>query len=92
MKHEGKNTHRLSSNSMEKAFHDAWLEENTNRHCGILLGQLLGDGNRPAEVSDRDALVAATVIQWLGSPVGSGFLQRVLMSSNAVVGGLPPQD
>lgn len=84
MKHEGKSTHRLSSNPMEKAFHDAWLEENTNLHCGILLGQLLGEENRPAEVSDRDALVAATVIQWLGSPVGSGFLQQVLMSSNAI--------
>lgn len=78
MKHEGKSTNRLSSNPREKAYHDAWLEENTKSMVGgSLLEYLLGDNNKPGEVSERDALVAATVIQWLGSPVGQHFVERV---------------
>ena len=37
----------------------------------------MGDGASRAEVSDRDELVAATLIQWLGSPVGQTFLKEV---------------
>lgn len=77
MKHEGKSTHRLSSNPREKAYHDAWIEENTKSMATPLLAYLLGDGNNPGEVSKRDALVAATVIQWIGSPVGQHFLEKV---------------
>lgn len=42
-----------------------------------MLEYLMGDGATRGVVSDRDELVAATVIQWLGSPVGQGFLRDV---------------
>lgn len=80
MKHNGKSIHRLKSNPAEKALHDAWQAENDEGH---ILEYLLGDDNRRGDVSERDAMVAATVIQWLGSPVGHNFLQRV-MSSNDI--------
>ena len=37
-----------------------------------------GDGNKPVDITQRDATVAAAVIQWLGSHVGRGFLCDVL--------------
>lgn len=42
----------------------------------------LGNGKDPVEVSDRDREVAATVIQWLGSPVGNNFLRELLECFN----------
>lgn len=66
---------------MEQRFALAWQEEN-EEPSGVkgVLAYLLGDGHRPGEVSERDRLVAATVVQWLGSPVGQAFLSRVLLS------------
>jgi hypothetical protein len=78
MIHEGKSLHRLSSNPLEKAYHDAWLEHNDQPYGGTL-AYLLGDGNRPScDFTERDAEVAATIIQWLGSPVGQRFVEGVL--------------
>lgn len=78
MNHEGKSLHRLSSNPLEKAYHDAWLELNEEPYRGTL-AYLLGDGNKPAwDFTERDAEVAATIIQWLGSPVGQSFVEGVL--------------
>ena len=62
---------------MERAFHDAWNEQ----QAGHTLEYLMGDGTRRAELTERDELVAATVIQWLGSPVGSNWLEGVLSSN-----------
>ncbi len=78
MKHEGKSLHRLSSNPLEKAYHDAWLERNADAYGGTL-AYLLGDGIKPSyNFTERDAEVAATIIQWLGSPVGQNFVGAVL--------------
>ena len=33
-------------------------------------------GKTLPETSDRDEMIAATVVQWLGSPVGWSFLQE----------------
>ena len=77
MKHDGKSTHRLSSNPVEKALHDAWQEENDVSNT---LEYLLGSDNRRGVVSKHDALVAATVIQWLGSSCGANFLKRAMSS------------
>ena len=74
MRHEGNNTHRLKQNPLEQSLHDAWAEINDQGH---LLEYILGNGETRAAVNDRDELVAATVIQWLGTPVGKAFLQKV---------------
>lgn len=46
-----------------------------------LLADLLGKDNRPAFVSQRDATVAATVIQWLASHAGECFLRDFIERS-----------
>ena len=74
--HEGNRPHRLKSNPAEAKFAAAWKD--TNMKCDTL-EFLMGDGNtRNYDVSDRDRLIAATVIQWLGSPVGGAWLNQVL--------------
>ena len=77
MKHEGKHRHRLGSNPLEKKFHDAWIR--MNEGCGVTtLDHLLGDGRIPNIATDQQAELAATVIQWLGSPVGQNFVKDVM--------------
>ncbi len=74
MKHEGLATHRLSSNPLEAAFAEAWA-----KMAPQTLGYLLcGQDKNTHEYSQRDATVAATIIQWIGSPVGSSFVQEVI--------------
>lgn len=76
MKHVGLSTHRFKENPKEKAFAEAWQKENDS---GKVLEYLLsGPSNRPVPPTDRDVQVAATVIQWLGSPVGQNFLADVM--------------
>lgn len=36
---------------------------------------LLGKSEQAQDVTERDAQIAATIIQWLGSPVGQWFLR-----------------
>lgn len=71
---KGLHTHRLKDNPEEQRFADAWAQHNA---MGKTLAYLLtvGDQHFPVMPSDRDGEVAATVIQWLGSPVGQGFLR-----------------
>jgi hypothetical protein len=75
---KGLHVNRFRDNPEEKRFSDAWLAE-TEREMGTsILAYLLNTGAqdyRPADPSERDQVVAATVIQWLGSPVGQGFLR-----------------
>ncbi len=80
IKHVGLSTHRLYDNPLEKAFAEAWAAENKSVAGYNLLDWLLAkDPNHPkGEVSQRDATVAATMIQWLGSPVGQSFLRKVM--------------
>lgn len=77
LKNKGLHTHRFKGNPEERRFAEAWEEQ--NRHC-LTLPYLLdpehGCGiRRPPDPSDRDREVAATVVQWLGSPVGRSFLR-----------------
>lgn len=82
IKHEGLRTYRFkfNDNPMEKVFAEAWVEMNMVVSGNGLLDHILAeDPNKPkGEVSQRDATVAATVIQWLGSPVGQCFLRDAM--------------
>ena len=80
MKNQGRHHYRLKNNPIEKLFAETW--EDQNRATGGTLDYLLAkDPNHPAgEVTPRDREVAATVIQWLGSPVGQNFLKDTLKS------------
>jgi len=84
MKNNGKSQHRMKDNELEKTFAEEWEKLNTDRNGKLngmgTLDYLLAETiNYPSgEVTDRDRVVAATVVQWLGSPVGSEFVKRVV--------------
>lgn len=87
MKNKGLHQYRFKDNPLEEVFAKAWENENTAKGGAIeghgYLDYLLAeDCNRPAgEVTDRDRVVAATVIQWLGSPIGQCFIKDCLSAS-----------
>jgi len=73
-KYIGLHSRRYSDNPEEKRFAKAWEKLNED---GNTLNWLLKEGDQkgsPSEVSKRDMVVAATVIQWLGSSVGQFWL------------------
>ncbi len=69
MEYKGRNQHRLESNPLEKDFIEAWEKLNNGRTLELILHE---------EPTERDKEVAATIIQWLGSPVGIDFIDDVL--------------
>jgi hypothetical protein len=78
-RHRGINTQRLKTNPRERKFAKLW--ETRNVYGRSLLAYLLDERKvhtgHPPSPSDRDCVVAATVIQWLGTPVGQGFLAEL---------------
>jgi hypothetical protein len=80
---QGANAHRYKENPLEKAFAEKWQDANTGimGRVRTTLDYLMDEtnrGNPDPPLSDRDWLVANTVIQWLGSPVGQNFLVSVI--------------
>lgn len=71
-KFKGLHTYRFKENPEEKRFAEAWAKNNP---LPWLLDERRLQTGRPEDPSDRDTVVAATVIQWLGSPVGQAFLR-----------------
>lgn len=84
MENSGLNQHRFSQNPLEEKFAKIWDNLNTDQFgkidgSGILEWILTKNPPEPLKsVTERDRKVAATIIQWLGSPVGQGFLSKVL--------------
>jgi hypothetical protein len=74
----GMSHHRLRDNQEESLLAKTWSNWNDEgrRTLAYLLDPRHGDSPSPPDVADRDAVVAATVIQWLGSPVGQSFLEE----------------
>jgi len=69
-------SYRFADNPSERLFYEAWLKE--NEHSSVLEYLMSTDEyGRRQPVSERDEQVSATVIQWLGSPVGRAFLRSV---------------
>jgi hypothetical protein len=58
-------------NPREVAFAEQWEWECTT---GKILNKLVGTAPYYDDVTDRDRLVAATLMQWLGSNVGMSFI------------------
>ncbi len=77
LNHTGLRAYRLKddgpSTLREKAFAELWQQEQESH----LLEYLLGSDNQKGNVTERDAQVAATVIQWLGTAVGQSFMEKV---------------
>jgi len=74
---QGFRKYRFKDNPLEQRFAEEWVK--LNKENKILL-YLTSPNNDPAysNLCERDKIVAGSVIQWLGSPVGQGFLQDVL--------------
>ena len=67
-------SYRWKDNPLERLFYKAWTKEPLQPRlleC-IMTNDEYG---RRQPVSDRDQFVAASVIQWLGTPVGQDFLK-----------------
>lgn len=62
-------------NPIERAFCCAWIQENVFDKYNPLVSKLI------PHCTNRDAIVSATIIQWLGSNVGQSFLCDVIESS-----------
>jgi hypothetical protein len=81
LKHVGYRPERtiFDSGDLECAFAFAWLEKHKlygSDHLQSLLSS--GDPAGDPVVTQRDASVAATIIQWFGTNCGWGFLCEVL--------------
>lgn len=77
MRVKGLHEHRLLGNPEERRFAEAWAKINDaslNRFQEDMFYRFRHGTITVAEW-DRDAEVAATVIQWLGSPVGQAVLR-----------------
>lgn len=70
MKHVGFSADRLSREPREKVFAEAWKKINSKPY--VTFEYLI------PYPTERDATVAATVMQWLGSPVGFDWLEDTL--------------
>ena len=69
------------SNKLEIAFAEAWDEESNS--SPDFFGRLVAakPNGFDYETTDRDEEVAATIIQWLGSDAGQGFINRVMLKT-----------
>lgn len=71
----GLRPYRFKENPEEKRFAKQWEKIGGEDWLAYILDDRKTQGGKPPTPSDRDCLVAATLIQWLGSPVGKGFLE-----------------
>jgi len=73
--------HRGEHDLAERALQSAWLDANTRNDstCDHLDG-ILGEFS-----TERDAEVAGTVIQWLGSAVGMAWLRQTFSDAGGDV-------
>lgn len=63
---------RLRTDGPERIFYQRWIER--NRRERILHHILRGEEGDWMEPTDRDSIVAASVVQWLGTNCGRGFI------------------
>jgi hypothetical protein len=86
---------------LEKAFADLWEKQNdpvgrdfgTLEHLMIRFdGELVIRGRMPFTITQRDAVIVATIIQWLGTNCGFAFVVHALEKCNyRVVEVRPPK-
>jgi hypothetical protein len=75
---ESINAHRLNKNNpLEKKFAAAWKDINWDNKILSYLLDRTHENRGDHVVTDLEAEVAATMIQWLGTPVGQYFLESV---------------
>lgn len=75
---EGFKTYRHGSNPKEKEFHDKFIKDNINSMDIDLLifGHYSNSFTPKDNLTNREKKIVISAIQWLGSPVGIGFLDQ----------------
>lgn len=80
---EGYKTYRHKNNPVEKELHDKFIGEyvENDMSTNILEKIIFGCSNDAQTIpndylSDREKRIVISTIQWLGSPVGQGFLRE----------------
>lgn len=72
---EGFKTERHEQNPKEKEFHDKFLRHHNRDGYADMENIVFGNDGRPkGSLTDREKQIVVSTIQWLGSPVGQGFL------------------
>jgi len=73
---KGLHEYRFKTNPLEERFAEKWAEQN---ELGNTLEYILSSTvNEREPVAEREKVVVATMMQWLGSPVGQAFLEDAL--------------
>lgn len=94
MNNKGIHSWRLQkdqNNPREVAFAESWERLQRSSPLHSLLCASNDNIDRKSNASDRDHIVAATVIQWLGSNCGMSFLQQVIEHNPQVKEWLTPK-
>lgn len=68
--------HRHINNPKEKEFYEKFLENNDRDMDLIVFGHGSNSFKPLDYLSDREKQIVLSTIQWLGSPVGMGFLNE----------------
>lgn len=79
----GLNSHRLIKDDPYHAKEVAFVEQ-INKELGyndMFLNQIC-DSSGKTYLTEREEQVALSIIQWLGTPVGQGFLDKVQSKFN----------
>lgn len=79
LKHEGRWPHRFRTNPREAIFAKEWAnQERLNHTLEWLLTTSQDQTIQERELTQEEATAAATIAQWLGSPVGFCWLEETL--------------
>lgn len=75
-KHIGRSAYRLSSNPKEAVFAESWRMQNERFST---VDWMLGIGITD-KATEQQCAEAATIVQWLGSPIGWAWLMDTIAS------------
>jgi hypothetical protein len=82
IEHKGRSAHRLASSPRERVFAEEWERQQRSSHTLQWLLCASADQNQQdRELTQEEATCAATLMQWLGSPVGFAWLEDTLMKA-----------
>lgn len=76
---EGYKKYRHKDNPKEKEFHDKFLKNHDRKGYNDMELIVFGHDENLSpndHLSDREKKIVLSTIQWLGSPVGQGFLKK----------------
>lgn len=78
--------HRLDKNPQEKTFLEVFNDQHTKQNNDvdlIVFGHEENSFTPKDYLNDREKIIVVSTIQWLGSPVGQGFLNNCGFSSKS---------